>query len=180
MILADLPTGSDIVIDSNILIYARGRLSAECENLLKRCARMEFVPAIATITLAEFCHRQMVYEAQAATALGSNPARRLASRPELVRTLTKYSAHVQELLNAGIRILTIESADFAAALKIQKDFGLLTNDSLIAATAIRQGIRSSSRQTQISTASHCSISTNPPTFESPPFQSRPFAVQSNL
>jgi hypothetical protein len=86
MTIADLPIGSEIVIDSNILIYARGRLSAQCDDLLARCGRMEFLPSISTITLAEFCHRQMLYEAQAATALGSNPSRRLASRPELVRS----------------------------------------------------------------------------------------------
>jgi len=141
MTLANVPVGSEIVIDSNIFIYARGRLSAECENLLDRCARNEVRAALSTITLAEFCHRQMIYEAQALTTLGSNPARRLATRPELVRGLTKYSAQVQELLISGIRILSIEPPDFIAALNIQKDFGLLTNDSLIAATAIRHGIR---------------------------------------
>jgi predicted nucleic acid-binding protein len=141
MTLSDLPVGSKILIDANILIFGRGRLSQQCENFLDRCAREEFSGAISTITLAEFCHRQMIYEAQAMTTLGSNPARRLGSRPELVRNLTKYSAEVQGILTAGVRILTVEPPDFLAALKLQKDFGLLTNDSLIAATALRHGIR---------------------------------------
>jgi predicted nucleic acid-binding protein len=141
MTLAILPPGSQILIDANILIYGRGGLSSQCEDFLNRCGRGEFIGVISTITVAEFCHRQMLFEAQATMTLGSNPARRLAARPEVVKQLRNYSMEVQELLAAGLRILPIEAADFTEALRVQKDYGLLTNDSLLAATSVRNGIK---------------------------------------
>jgi predicted nucleic acid-binding protein len=137
MTLSDLPTGSSIVIDANILIYRN--VSPQCGAFLKRCADGDFTAAISAVSLAEFCHRRMMIEAQAIGTLGSNPAKRLAARPDLVCQLTIYSSDVHKLLASNLRLLTIEAADFVTALDLQKQYGLLTNDSLIVASSLRHG-----------------------------------------
>jgi predicted nucleic acid-binding protein len=141
MTLADLPNGSEVLIDSNILIFSRRRASAQCATFLSHCVNRRFLGAVSIHAVAEFCHRQMIYEAQSLSSLGSNPAKRLGSQPAVVRSLTSYAAEVQQLLASGLRILTVEPADFSIALHIQKTFGALTTDSLMAAIAIRHGIR---------------------------------------
>jgi predicted nucleic acid-binding protein len=141
MTLADVPNGSDVLIDSNILIFSRRQSSAECAAFLSHCVNRQFLGAISILAVSEFCHRQMIYEAQSKSSLGSNPAKRLGAQPQVVKSLTSYAAEVQQLLASGLRILNIEHADFAIALQVQKTFGLLTNDSRMAAVAIRHGIR---------------------------------------
>jgi predicted nucleic acid-binding protein len=138
MTLADLPFGTRVAIDANILIYRK--VSPECGAFLNQCASGDFAAAIPSVSLAEFCHRRMMIEAQALGSLGSNPAKRLAGKSELVRQLTIYSKEVRELLASGLHLLTIEAADFLTALEIQKRHGLLTNDSLLAAASLRHGI----------------------------------------
>jgi predicted nucleic acid-binding protein len=140
MTLADLPVGSEVIVDANILIYSRRRASAQCADFLASCGKREYHGGLSTVTIAEFCHRQMIYDAQNSTTLGSNPAKRLAARPELVKQLTTYPAEVQQLLSSGLQILTVGPKDFLTALTIQKNFGLLTNDSLLLAVAARYGI----------------------------------------
>jgi predicted nucleic acid-binding protein len=138
MTLADLPFQSRVAIDANILVYRK--VSAECAAFLKRCAAGDFVAAIPSVSLAEFCHRRMMIEAQAVGSLGSNPAKRLAGKHDAVRQLTVYSNEVRELLSSRLQMLTIEAVDFLTALDIQKRYGVLTNDSLLAATSLRHGI----------------------------------------
>jgi predicted nucleic acid-binding protein len=141
MKLADLPVGSEVIVDANILIYSRRLASTQCSTFLERCANREFFGALSTVTVAEFCHRQMMYDAQNHTKLGSNPAKRLAAQPELVKQLSAYGVEVEQLLVSGLQVLPVESKDFLTALSFQKNYGLLTNDSLLLAIAIRCGVR---------------------------------------
>jgi predicted nucleic acid-binding protein len=141
MTLADLPLGSVVLIDANILIFSRRRASAECETFLSRCMNREFTAVLSTIVVAEFCHRQMIYDAQQTGTVGSNPAKRLAERPEVVKQLGRYSSEVEQLLASGLPIVSVDYGDFAVGLRFQKSFGLLTNDSLLLALAARSGIR---------------------------------------
>jgi predicted nucleic acid-binding protein len=140
MTLRDIPAGSRILIDANILIFARRKMSIQCEELLLSCARGELFGSISILTLAEICHRRMIQEAQSVRQLGSNPARRLSEQRLLIGNLSVYSQDVRDLLRSGLEILPLEPADFEPALNLQKSVGLLTNDSLILAAAIRRGI----------------------------------------
>lgn len=141
MSLDAIPAGSRVLIDANILIYARGGMSEQCRRFLVRCAEREVSGVLSSIALAEFCHRRMMQEAQSLGLSGSNPARALSQNPALVRQLTQYPAEVEDLLAGELLILPIESGDFSKALELQRKHGLLTNDSLHLATAFRTGIR---------------------------------------
>ena len=124
MNLDDIPAHARILIDANILIYARRGMSAQCCRLLARCAEGEVIGVLTTIALAEFCHRRMMQEAQSRGLSASNPAKALGQNPALVRQLTA----------------TFESADFLKALELQQAYGLLTNDSVQLAVGLRLGI----------------------------------------
>ena len=45
MTLDDIPSGSTILIDANVLIYARRGMSGQCRRLLERCAAHEVIGA---------------------------------------------------------------------------------------------------------------------------------------
>jgi len=83
----------------------------------------------------------MVAEAVAAGRItGPNPARRLAEHPEIVRGLTLYRGRIAELSAMGLRFEPVRREDvLTGAIDMQKRHGLLTNDSIIAACAMRLG-----------------------------------------
>ena len=72
MSLDAIPAGSRVLIDANILIYARGGMSEQCRRFLVRCAEREVSGVLSSIALAEFCHRRMMQEAQSLGLSGSN------------------------------------------------------------------------------------------------------------
>jgi predicted nucleic acid-binding protein len=81
----------------------------------------------------------MIADARAAgLASGSNPARRLASRPEMVRALGVYRDKVLALARLGVGFEPCGRDDlFDAAFGFQRRYGLLTNDSVLLAVALR-------------------------------------------
>lgn len=141
MNLEDIVSGSTVLIDTNVLLYARNYRSPRCRQLLLRCQQGAVAGVITLPTLAEFSHRCMVQEAQANRLVGSNPARALAERPELVRQLSAYAEDVRALLDGALTIAESYAQDFLVALELQKQYGLLSNDSLNLAIARRHGIK---------------------------------------
>jgi len=130
MNLDDIPAGSRILIDANILIYARRGMSAQCCRLLVRCAEGEVNGVLTTIALAEFCHRRMMQEAQSRGLSASNPAKALGQNPAIVRQLTAYKLEMEDLLAGDMAVEICDGNDFLTALGLQQTHGLLTNDSL--------------------------------------------------
>ena len=140
MSLADIKGGRTIFIDTNVLIYARTDQSAECRQLLARCHSRDLQGAISTFVVAEFSHRRMMQEAQSSTGLRTNPARTLKGKPQIVRNLSVYADDVRALLAGELSLIDTEKTDFAVALELQRQFGLLTIDSLNLACTRRLGI----------------------------------------
>ena len=69
-----------------------------------------------------------------------NPARKLSEHPKLVRSLRVYRESLAEVPGMGLRFEPVRREDILiGAIEIQKRHGLLTNDSIIAACAIRLG-----------------------------------------
>ena len=67
-----------------------------------------------------------------------NPARQLAEKPETVKNLTMYREKVRALVTLGLGFEPCHESDLLTkAIELQKRYGLLTNDSLIAAMALR-------------------------------------------
>lgn len=141
MNLQDIVNGSTVFLDTNVLLYARNRRSPQCRQLLLRCEQGAVNGVVSLPTLAEFSHRCMVQEAQSNGLVGSNPARALSERPELVRQLSAYAESVRDLLDSSLTVAESHPQDFLVALELQKQHGLLTNDSLNLAIARRHGIK---------------------------------------
>ena len=69
---------------------------------------------------------------------GSNPASRLASRPEAIRGLTLYKAKVKALVDLGFGFEPCLLPDLLdRAFALQERHGLLTNDAMVLAVALR-------------------------------------------
>jgi predicted nucleic acid-binding protein len=139
MNLEDITNGSAVFIDTNVLIYARTAQSVKCRQLIARCHSRSVSGIISSFVVAEFCHRRMMQEAQAAGRAASNPGRALAQRPEIVRQLSVYADDVRALLGGELTFNDAEKVDFAVALELQRQFGLLTIDSVNLAIMRRLG-----------------------------------------
>jgi predicted nucleic acid-binding protein len=69
---------------------------------------------------------------------GGNPAAKLAAKPDAIRGLTLYRAKVQSLLELGLGFEPCQLGDLTdRVFSLQQQYGLLTNDAMILAVAIR-------------------------------------------
>jgi predicted nucleic acid-binding protein len=75
MNLDALHNGSTVVLDSNILIYARRGATRQGMNLLARCQAEAITGVVTSFVIAEFCHWRMMQECQALGFACSNPAK---------------------------------------------------------------------------------------------------------
>ncbi|MFA7343234.1 MAG: type II toxin-antitoxin system VapC family toxin [Terrimicrobiaceae bacterium] len=141
MNLVRILPGSTVFIDTNLLIYSRRAKSQEAIRLLRSCAASLVQGVITTIVVAEYAHRMMMIECKEMGIADTNPARTMSERPALVRSLSSYADDVRQILNGGLHCEPVLPGDFLAALEIQSQFGLLTNDSLNLAVARRLGIK---------------------------------------
>ncbi len=141
MSLARISGGRTVLIDTNILLYHAQGASAEASAFLERCCSGEITGLLTSVVLAEFGHRRMILEAAAAGLVTSNPARSLAQKPHLIRTLSAQAEAVRNLLDSGLIFETVQKEDFILALELQREHALLTNDSLNLAVARRLVIR---------------------------------------
>jgi predicted nucleic acid-binding protein len=137
--LDDIPNGSLCVIDSNILIYAEEGVSNQAQRLLRRCARGELSGVLPQTVWQEVTHKLMLAEAMMKGVIsGGNPASRLSSKPEAIKELSLYRAKVQALVELGLGFETCTLKDLTkTAFGLQEKYGLLTNDAVVLAVAIR-------------------------------------------
>jgi predicted nucleic acid-binding protein len=93
------------------------------------------------IVVAEVGYRRMINEArEAGLVTGSNPARLLGRKPGGIQSLSHYAQNVRDLLDSPVAFETIRLEDFYVALELQRQHGLMTNDSLNLAIARRLGL----------------------------------------
>ena len=146
MNLSDITNGSAGFVDTNILLYARTGQSRQCQEFLRRCKDGKVTGMISELVVAEFCHRRMIQEFQSSGWAGSNPVRALSQNPDPVRKMSVYADDVRGLLGGELSWNPATQSDFFVALELQKQHGLMTNDSLILAVTRRLGL------TEIATA----------------------------
>ncbi len=139
MNLDDIQSGSLCVVDTNVLLYAEQARSQQAQRLLRRCATGDVIIRLPQTVWHELCHKLMLAEAMMYGRISSpNPAGKLAKRPEIVKQLGLYMEKVTALVELGLRFEPCTVDDFfERAFNYQKKYGLLTNDSLIIATAVR-------------------------------------------
>ncbi|MGE5305383.1 MAG: type II toxin-antitoxin system VapC family toxin [Alphaproteobacteria bacterium] len=139
MNLDDIPSGSLCVLDTNVLIYAEQRVSLQAERLMRRIEEQDVTGVLPQPVWQEAMHRFMITEAiMLGHIRGPNPARQLAEKPDVVKNLTIYRDKIRALVTLGLGFEPCQESDLLGkALEIQERHGLLTNDSLIAAIALR-------------------------------------------
>ena len=139
MNLDDIPGGSLCVLDTNVLIYAEQGVSLQAQRLLRRIEEHDVTGVLPQPVWQETIHRLMVTEAiMLGHIRGPNPARQLAGKPEVIKGLMMYREKVRALVTLGLGFEPCHEDDLLGqALQFQEQYGLLTNDSLIAAMALR-------------------------------------------
>lgn len=139
--LDKIPGGSLCVLDTNILIYAEQGVSLQAQRLLRRVEELDVKAVLPQPVWQETMHRLMIAEAiMSGKVRGANPARQLSAKPGVIRNLTVYRDKISALVAMGFGFEPCRESDLLGkALDLQKQHGLLTNDSLIVAIALRIG-----------------------------------------
>jgi predicted nucleic acid-binding protein len=137
--LDDIPAGSLCVVDTNVLLYAEQGVSAQAQRFIRRCSSGELKGVLPQTVWQELTHKLMLAEAMMrGLTSGGNPAARLASRPEAIRSLTLYRAKVTSLIDLGFGFEACLLTDLTErAFELQQRYGLLTNDAVVLAVALR-------------------------------------------
>lgn len=140
MNIREIRKGTPVVVDANIILYAIRHESLQCESFLRRCAEREVYGILPAHVVAEVMHRLMVAEARENGWIGgANPVKQLSEKPDRVRLLVRYEDAVKSLLAMGLRFESLLKEDVVTALGVQREFGLMTNDSLLIAVSKRLG-----------------------------------------
>jgi predicted nucleic acid-binding protein len=143
MNLSLIKKGETVLIDANIFIYAIQQESEQCKKLLVKCAEDEITGILPAHILAEVMHILMMAEARDnGWITGPNPAKQLTEKPDRVKALFRYETLMRDLLAINLNIVSLEQGDFLAAMRIQRETGLMTNDALLVAIADRLRVQS--------------------------------------
>ncbi|HQU32179.1 MAG: PIN domain-containing protein [Planctomycetia bacterium] len=141
MKLNDLKAGENVFIDANIFIYNFGAQSAECRELLLRCAKKELTGYTSTLIISEVLHRLMVAEAlQKGFINEKNPVKQLKEKQEIIKKLSTYNHDMEKILEMNIKIIELTKELIRKSVKTREKEGLLTNDSILLATMKELGL----------------------------------------
>jgi predicted nucleic acid-binding protein len=141
MKLEDLPDGTTIFVDANILIYHFSGVSLECQAFLQRCESRQVAASTGVHIVLEVMHRLMMLEAlQKGLITGGQPARKLKEQPKIVKVLQAYNQSVQQIPRLNIRVRAITSAVVRASEAIRVQAGLMSNDSVTVALMRQMGL----------------------------------------
>lgn len=142
MNLHEIPKEESVLIDANIFLYTHNRSSEECFEFLDLCAETIYTGFVPSHIMSEVMHVIMLGEARKAGFIsGSNPARQLSEKTEMIKSMWEYNNIMSNILDTGITIASVNGEDLHYALRLQRLHGLMTNDSIFLAVAHRLGIR---------------------------------------
>jgi uncharacterized protein len=138
--LSAIAAGSRVPLDTNIFIYALTGRSLQCREIVERSQDGD-VAAVTTIeAVNEVCHKLMLLEALERGVIKRISAAALRSKAAEITRLTNYWKLVEPIFDLNITILALAEARARRPHHLRSAFGLLTNDSLIAAAAQEQAI----------------------------------------
>jgi predicted nucleic acid-binding protein len=139
--LDQIEAGSRVFIDASIFIYHFTGRSPECRRLLEGCESGRIEGFTSVTAVAEVAHRLMTIEAVAKGLVSPGKVvQKLREKPALVRELHLYQEQTELIPLMGIVVLSLDSGLMILAAELRRRHGLLVNDSLLAATAAREGI----------------------------------------
>ena len=109
--------------------------------LLERCERGEVEGVTSVTVIAEVTHRLMMIEAVTEGLVSAgNVAAKLRNKPDVVRKLHIASEQAAKIPVIGIAVLGLDLRLLLAATELRRRHGLMTNDSIVAATLLDAGI----------------------------------------
>jgi predicted nucleic acid-binding protein len=136
-----IPSGTDCLIDANVVIYFLTNASPDCVNFFDRIAQEDLFGYLTTTIVAEVLHRRMMMEAQAKGLVTSGKAlAKLKAQPSLIPQLTDYITEVTKFLRLPLDVFEVNLVDIAVSHALRTSHGLFVNDSLNLACAQGYGI----------------------------------------
>jgi len=143
MTFDELRDGEAIFLDANIFVYHFLGLSQQCKELLRRCRDGRLQGKTASFILAETGHRLMVAEAvEQQLVTSKNALKKLRERPEIVQQLKKHAESVLTIRAMNIESVALTTAAVEASAAVRRQYGLLTNDSILVAVMKELGLTS--------------------------------------
>ncbi|MCS6858858.1 MAG: PIN domain-containing protein [Abditibacteriales bacterium] len=144
MLLSQIPSGAQVMIDANIFLYAHEddpTLGPPCEDFLRRVAQGDVEGYTATSIIAEVTHRVMCSEAIRVHGLTPrNVVATLKSQPDLVKSLTEHLTLVEHILAMNVVILSVTRDVLITSRSYRQTHGFLSNDSLTLAVMEAHGL----------------------------------------
>lgn len=138
--LADIPAGSDVLLDANVLVHALLGHSPQCRQLLQRCAREEVFGVTSLDVIVDTTHRLMLAEAHSKGLITREKVSDLKAKPEAVRSLSAYWTQAETIFSLNILVLDTDEDDLRRAQTVRSSHGLLTRDSLLVAMMWEYGL----------------------------------------
>jgi predicted nucleic acid-binding protein len=142
--LAQLPDGFAVFIDANIFVLAgsAGPIGEQCLQILDRVQQRAVQGFTAAFVVAEVIHRVMVNEArQQLQRSARETVEYLQHNPAFVRRLSRHLTVASDIGKVGVDILPLAVDDLHASKAFRRDYGSLTNDSLIVAVMRNHELR---------------------------------------
>ena len=139
--ISEIPNGTKVLVDTNVLIYAVTGASLQCLELLLRCRANLIRGYITAVIVDELIHRLMVAEAiQEGLIRTPRQVRQLKRNVGALKSLSLYREQVEFVLSMGLEILPITEGTVRRALDLQARYGLLAGDSLSVASATENAV----------------------------------------
>lgn len=134
-LLHQIVSGTSVFIDANIFVIAQSdatKLGDACRDFLARIQVKDLHGYTSTAVVSEVIHREIVTEAREKVSSQINVTY-LQKNPQVVRQLTRHLAVASNLRKINVDILPVTVRDLHASKHYRATFGLMANDSLIAA-----------------------------------------------
>jgi predicted nucleic acid-binding protein len=139
--LSEIPSGTRVFLDATIFIYHFTGVSTSCRSLLAQCEAGKLYGLTSMVVVAEVTHRLMTIEAVARGLVApGNVVKKLRGRPDLICRLSSYQEQAAKIPWMGVEVVPLHRRLLAPAASLRTRHGLLTNDSLLLATALEHGI----------------------------------------
>lgn len=140
----DIPAGSAVFLDANILVYYAQpdpTFGPACEQLMLRIENGELQASTSSLILADVTHRVMTLEA---ASLFNRPMQGMAGwlkqRPNEVQQLSRYRSVIDDLSLIGVQVLPVTGPQVSLAADVSRQLGLLTDDALVVIVMRHHGL----------------------------------------
>ncbi len=144
MTLDQIPSGTDVFLDANTLIYhftAEPTYGAACTRLLERVEQADLRGFTSAHVLSDSAHRMMTIEAM--QRFGSplaGVAARLRKHHAEIAKLALFQQAIEQVPQLGVHVWDVTLAQILTAAKLSRQYELLSGDALIVADMQAHGI----------------------------------------